>query len=329
MHRSIIVLAVGFTGCGSPEPEGEGPPEILQVLARERGADGELVPRLAHGDHDDVGDDDDREVGAAVADGGQRIRVVFDELLRGNHLEEIPCADGTWTRVPVGMDFDDVARCAGADLGRCEGLCLDHGGIRDDNGDGAFDDTRLIAGAVTVTCDGEAVELDVQRSFYQPSGNQVMSSAGIESLGPAVVLAPADGLPPGSTCGIGFDASVVDKQGEPVGDTGEVGFTVEPFLVAASRPADGAADVEPTDPGSPDATIVLDLNARLDPASAAAITLTAAGTPVAIEPVVDGAAVTITVPGGFAAATEHALALDGLTDVYGDVLAASITWSTR
>jgi hypothetical protein len=123
MRESIIAAAVLFTACGgSPEPEGAGPPEILQVLARERveGEEGiELAPRLVAGDHEDIGEEDDREVTEAVAWDGQRIRVVFDELLRGNHLEEIPCADGSWVEVPVGTDFDDVARCAGPDLSRC------------------------------------------------------------------------------------------------------------------------------------------------------------------------------------------------------------------
>src|SRR5688572_25481228 len=120
MRRSIIPVAVLLVGCGGgPEVQGEGPPEVLQVLARERveGDEGVvLAARLAYGDHESVGEEDDRDVTEAVAWDGQRIRVVFDELLRGNFLEEIPCADGSWAQVPVGMTFDDVARCAGADL---------------------------------------------------------------------------------------------------------------------------------------------------------------------------------------------------------------------
>jgi hypothetical protein len=323
MHRSIIPGAVLIAGCGGgAEPVGEGPPEILQVLARERveGDEGiELAPRLVHGDHEDIGEEDDRAVTEAVAWDGQRIRIVFDELLRGNHLEEIPCADGSWARVPVGMDFDDVARCAGADLSRCEGLCLDQGGILDENGDGGFDDTRLIADAVVLTCDGEVVPLDVQKSYYQPSGNQQMSSAGVESLGPAVVIAPAAGMPPGSTCGIGFADSVVDKQDEGVGDTADIGFTVEAFQVAASELPE------------------IVLNAELDPATLpGAVTVTADGVEVDDPTVLIGdhtGTLVIAVPGDFQSGSEYVVTLrggaSGVKDIHGDELAAdtTITWS--
>jgi hypothetical protein len=315
-------------GCGGAEPDGAGPPEILQVLVRERGAEG-LEARLAYGDHEDIGEEDDREVTDAVAGEGQRIRVVFDQLLRGNFLEEVACADGSWAEVPVGMDFDDVARCAGADLSRCGGLCLDHGGILDDNGDGAFDDTRLIEGAVVLTCGGAAVPLDLQRSYYQPSGTQRISagSAGTDALGPAVVLVAAGGLPPGTTCGLGFSDRVVDRQDQPVGDTGDIGFGVEPFRVAASEPPDGAVDVEAGE------TIAIHLNATLDAGSVAGrVALSAGGAPVAVTAEVDGASIVVTVPGGLAAATEHVVTLSvGIADVFGDVLAAdtTITWSTR
>jgi hypothetical protein len=317
MPRSIIPLAVVCAGCGAGEPEGAGPPEVLQVLVKERiaGEEGvELASRLAYGDHDDVGEEDDRAVTEAVAWEGQRIRVVFDELLRGNFLEEIPCADGSWTQVPVGTTFDELGE-----------LCPDAGGILDTNGDGGFDDTRLIAGAVVLTCDGEEVPLDVQKSYYQPSGNQVMSSVGVDSLGPAVVIAPGAGMPPGATCGIDFAGSVVDKQDEPVGDTGDIGFTVEPFQVVGSEPADGATDV------AVDTAIAIHLNAALVEATVAA-RLRGGDDDVETTAVVEGGSVVVTVPGGLAAATTYTLTLvAGVEDVHGDALAAdtTITWSTR
>ena len=323
MRRSIIPWAVLITGCGGGSgPAGEGPPEILQVLARERvaGDEGiELAPRLVHGDHEDIGEDDDREVTEAVAWDGQRIRVVFDELLRGNHLEEIPCADGSWTQVPVGTDFDDVARCAGADLSRCEALCRDQGGILDENGDGNFDDTRLIADAVVLTCDGEVIPLDVQKSYYQPSGNQQMSSAGVESLGPAVVIAPGAGMPPGSTCGFAFAGSVVDKQDEGVGSTADITFTVEPFQVVGGEWPE------------------IMLNAELDAATLpGAVRMTADGVEVD-DPIVElgehGGTLIVGVADGFVSGTEYVVTLlggaPGLADIHGDTLAAdaTITWS--
>jgi hypothetical protein len=343
MWRSNAVIVAALAGCtGATSSDGlepAGPPEILQVLVRER-ADGELVNRLAHGDHPDIGDEDDREVSAAVARDGQRIRVVFDELLRGNFLEEVPCADGSWSRVPVGADFDDVAACAGADLSRCRGICIGPDGpigILDENGDGAFDDTRLIEGAATITCDGEPVVVDPQRSYYQPSGSQRLDtgSVGTDSLGPAVVIAPASGMRPGATCTIGFAAEVVDKQGERVGDTGDISFQVEPFVVHQSQPADGAEDVELTDPDSSDAVIAILLNAALDPGELAGrIAITAGGVDLDdLETMVspdDDATVLIPIAGGFAPATTYAVAISGVLDIYGDVVPdTTITFTTR
>src|SRR5215207_4470943 len=135
MRRSIIAMLLFGGGCSVPgDPlESDGPPRILQVLARERVAvtddEGheriELQARLAFGDHPDIDvEHDDRVVSAAVARDGQRIRIVVDELLRGSSLEEIACADGSWSRVPLGTDIDAIARCAGADLSRCDAVCI-------------------------------------------------------------------------------------------------------------------------------------------------------------------------------------------------------------
>src|ERR1700752_4915250 len=109
MRRSIIAMLIFCSGCnGAPgDPlESDGPPRILQVLARERVAvtddEGhehvELQARLAFGDHPDIDvEHDDRVVGEAVARDGQRMRIVVDELLRGGSLEEVACADGSWS----------------------------------------------------------------------------------------------------------------------------------------------------------------------------------------------------------------------------------------
>ncbi len=367
MRRSIMAVLISGSGCGGGGPvdplNTDGPPRILQVLARERVVvtddEGhqhvELHARLAFGDHPDLDPEvDDREVGAAVARDGQRLRVVVDELLRGNHLEEIPCADGTWGRVPVGTDFDDIARCAGTDLSRCESVCLGAAGpigILDANGDGAIDDTRLIDGAVILTCDGVVVPLDAQRSYYQPAGSQLIAggSVGTDSLGPAIAITPAAGMRPGARCTIGFAATVVDKQGVAIcapadagctpGDTSAIGFGVEAFTLAASEPADGATEVALTGHDSTDATITLLLNAELAADSVSqAIRVTAGGEAVEeLAPVMaedDGATVTITVPGGFRAGTEYAVTISGgatgIKDRYDDTLAQdhTIRWTT-
>jgi hypothetical protein len=350
MRWSIVWLSI-LVGCSgeSSSEGGAGPPEVLQVLVRERGDEG-VVARLAYGDHDDIDvEGDDRVVDAAVARDGQRIRVVVDELLRGESLEEVACADGTWSRVPPDVTFDDVARCAGADLSGCEGICIGPDGpigILDGNGDGAFDDTRLIDGVVTLRCDGEVVPLDPERSYYQPSGSQRLSagSVGTDSLGPAVVLAPAAGMKPGAQCGIDLADTVVDKEGEAVcagrgcsgGDTSAIGFTVEPFTLAWSEPAAGAADVPLTADGSEDAVITLRLNATLDATTVAgAIAITADGSSVeGATPLMaddDDATIVITVPGGFHAATTYRLTVaGGLADVWADTLGDDLTieWET-
>jgi hypothetical protein len=344
MYRSILyaVAVVPMVGCDDAAGP-DGPPEILQVFARERvDVDGviELHARLAYGDHPDIDRElDDREVGAAVARDGQRLRVVFDRLLRGNALEEVACADGSWTRVPVGTDYEDVAACAGPDLSRCEGLCLDAGGILDENGDGAFDDTRLIDGAVTLSCDGAVVPLDPERSFYQPSGTQQLSagSVGTDSLGPAVVLVPAGGMAPRSRCNIAFSDQVVDKQDRPVGDTSAIDFAIEAFQLVASDPADGAADVALTAEGSEDAVIAIQLNAALDPETVRhAVRIDAGASPLDdVEAEVspdDDATILVTLPGGFEAATTYVVTVAGdVEDVHGDRLDAetTITWITR
>jgi hypothetical protein len=332
------IIFVGLAGCGtqhaSSELQPEGPPDILQVFAKER-VDGELAARLAYGDHPDIDTEvDDREVTAAVARDGQRLRVVFDELLRGNDLEEVACADGSWSRVPPGSDFDDVARCAGADLSRCEGICIGADGpvgILDENGDGAFDDTRLIDGVVVLTCDDAAVPLDVQRSYYQPSGSQLLStgSVGTDSLGPAVVITAAEGMRPSSHCGLTFDDSIQDRQGEHV-PAADIGFDVEPFVVASSEPPDGTLDV------ALDTVVSVQANATLDPATVAGnFHLQAGGTDVEDATFAvsadDDATVVVTVPGGLVAGTEYVITVSvGLSDVFADALAAdhTITFST-
>src|SRR5690349_6896457 len=107
MWRSIIAIVVAgacSAGCDSSSSSDglnpSGPPEVLQVFARER-AGADLVAHLAFGDHPDIPTSaDDRKVTDAVARDGQRIRVVVDELLRPNRLEEVACADGSWSKVP-------------------------------------------------------------------------------------------------------------------------------------------------------------------------------------------------------------------------------------
>ncbi|MEM9491509.1 MAG: hypothetical protein AAGC55_20360, partial [Myxococcota bacterium] len=132
-HRSrcspsrVAVWALGLLACdgsgAASDLQPEGPPQIIQVFAVERSVSidpgtgqemAQSASALAYGSHPDIERDPAVEpVTSAVAGPQQRLRVVIDELLRGNGLEEIACADGSYSRVPLGTDPDDIADCSG------------------------------------------------------------------------------------------------------------------------------------------------------------------------------------------------------------------------
>ncbi len=341
-----------------------GPPMVRQVFAQEKltSNSGNTALRfgLAFGDHPDVpapdedaAEGDDRVVSNAVAyRDGARFRVVFDEILVGNYIEEIECADGSFSRVPIGTDPDDIARCAGPDLSSCEAVCIGPGGpigIVDQNEDGAVDPggLRMIDYgdgelAASVVCDGQRIPLlgqvgeDAKRSFYNPSGNQqIPSDTGVDGLGPAMVLFAQFGLRTGSTCTIQFRPEVVDKDGNRIcappggdvredcpgdGDTEAIQFQVEPLALDAydlgSENAEG--DIEPGT--GTDQTILLEFVTDVDPESLGAITLATGGADVPIEAVVGsmGFNVVVTVPAGYLPESEYTLTIGtGVTDPFG------------
>jgi len=120
---SFVLVAATATACGeNPSATNlvpEGPPKVRQVFMAERVTDDGGVTRvlqsIAFGDHPDfykVNEIDDREVINATVASTQRIRVVMDELLLGNYLEQIQCRDGTYQSVPEGATPDDIAACA-------------------------------------------------------------------------------------------------------------------------------------------------------------------------------------------------------------------------
>lgn len=232
---------------GSTELNPAGPPMIRQVMLVERYTNtaGErlLRPVIAFGTHPDADGNQQHAVSNAVVV-NQRVRIVLDELLVGNYLEEIECNERVdedeFSRVPVGATPDDIARCAVASdlLPRsCKGakaVCLRASdgvpvGVRDevDAGnrpykDGIADNTRMIEGAVGLRCEaaGNPIHVPTQLalSYWQPSGNQQRPIVddgldGLLSLGPAVVLVSRGDLPTGATCSVEFAPSVVDKSG--------------------------------------------------------------------------------------------------------------------
>jgi hypothetical protein len=356
-------LAVACSDKESPtELNPEGPPMVRQVFVQERVPSGETSRvkfQLAFGDHPDIPlpdedpvNGDDRVVSNAVARDSAKLRVVFDELLVGNYLEEIACDDGSWSVVPIGTDPDDIKDCSGPDLSRCVAVCIGPSGpvgILDGNGDGAVDDTRMrdYGGgelAVSLVCGGQPMPLDPEASFYNPSGNQLLPAVGlpeaINGLGPALVLMPANGMKTGAECTISFRDEVVDKDGERVcapadgdieagctpGDTSLVTFNVEPlgFSETGPEPADGDIDIDPA------ALLSLPFNAAIDPATLDAITLADdMGDPVTIEvtqAAENAAQVYVSVTGGMQPDTTYTLTIGtGLTDIYGGALPEPIT----
>ena len=177
---------------------------------------------------------------------GQHLRIVLDEILLGNALEEISCRanvsvdDGAFDKVPIGSTPDDIAKCSVAQdvlksscngahavcLCQLDGGCLvgtdmvakdEPGGVLDVNQDGAADQHRFIPSSVLMTCGSMKVPADPAKSYWYPSGDQQPPAmGGIEAIGPAIVYYPQGGMPTNQTCSLSFDASVVDKSGNQI-----------------------------------------------------------------------------------------------------------------
>jgi hypothetical protein len=308
----------------------EGPPMVRQVRMREMFQDAagnvneRLSPVFAFGTHPQVTTEEEAHPVTSAKAVGNKLRVIVDELLVGNYIEQIACRapidDDQYDNVPVGATPDDIARCSVAkdalpkscsstskysvclcqlDIGCGEGIAKGAPvGVLDVNQDGAADDTRMIPGAAGIKCGTIDVAMDLNQSYWNPSGDQnVPAMGGFDALGPAIVLVP--GQPPGSpmgtpqvlptntTCGLVFAPAVVDKQGNAVctpdngdvtkdcspGDMSKFSFKVEALGVKQSNVQDGEMGVSRT--GSIDIT----LTAPPDPASlAAGVTVTQGGT---------------------------------------------------
>ena len=286
--RLIIAALATFTVAGCSEFESrtdlnaEGPPMVRQVRMWEKFTDMSGIERgrrvFAFGVHEQAEDDElaiNRPTGTVTAADAMAptrgipqmpdspssasifgFRVIMDELLVGNHLEEIACrgnVDGDFlARVPVGATPEDIARCSVPDdvlPERCDpsnrkSVCicqLDAGcsvgtkiiakgapvGVADIDQDGAADETRMIQGSVRIQCGPNRtinVPLNLDFSYWNPSGDQnVPAFGGFDALGPALVLTPDGPLPTNVECGLVFaDGSdpnlpaVVDKQGQKV-----------------------------------------------------------------------------------------------------------------
>lgn len=369
---ATLATVVASAGCTEYESETdlnpEGPPMVRQVRMLETFLPSPTSTNtserrvFAFGSHPQATDADAHEVRSATAT-GNGFRVIMDELLVGNNIEEVACRGPVdadqFARVPLGATPDDIARCSAAQdiLPRtCAGefslcICENDGGctvgletiakgapvgVLDINQDGAADETRMIDGAVTVNCGAITVPMDLDASYWNPSGNQqVPAMGGFEALGPALVLLPQRGLPTNIECQLNFSAEVVDKQGlNPctpaggdvtggctAGDTSGFKFKVEPMSFE-SEPRNMATGVSRTEP------VVVVANTQLDLTSITAANITvetvpAGGTVPTYTLAVVMKNITITFATPLAVSTMYRVTLTtGVKDTFGQPLPA-------
>lgn len=268
-YRTQGALAVGLgilaTGCLS-EPElktnlrPEGPPEVLAVLAVDpvvtggEGAafckyDGDTLdekgPGLVQGTQICPTLAEDFEA-AALFPLGWDIRIVFDELLNGDVIEELDC------------DLDDDGNPDEPFI--CEGH---------------INNTR----PVTLTCGGTNVPYD---GYYYPNGNKESFPVGpaiYVTPDPAALT-----FATGTECTVSINDNVVDKQGETVASGADsFNIQIQDLAVFSTDPADAAA-VDDRGVIAPDGVVAFTFNADLDPTSVDATDVTvldANGAPVA------------------------------------------------
>jgi hypothetical protein len=396
----LSLAAASIAGCEVPPTttglNPEGPPQLRQVFMSELTDTGGGVFRrtdgvLAFGWHPDVPNmregevsDKTHPVTAATAE-NNKLRVVFDELLIGNYLEEIQCRDRpdlgiarSWSRVPEGTTPTDIANCAVSDdllPEFCKGphaTCLMADGTpigvkdKDDNNvsDGAPDDTRLICGnpdpaaasnkclggtPVRLRCGTIEVPLDFQLSYWQPSGNQLVPARQTpeNSLGPAIIVAPVNGLlPPSTTCHLEFNDDVTDKDynrvcastagvdPQPADESDDIGdcdagdlsafsFTVESLRFDSSGPSRGAVGVPTTR-----RSFFIDVTAPIDPTSATAantVFMEGAGTRTDFTVSATGKRITFALNAGapnLLPNTMYTITITGLRDSFGGAITA-------
>jgi hypothetical protein len=346
-------------------------------------ATGVLTPRLtpvfAFGTHPQVESDDEAHPVTSATTQDNEMRIIMDELLIGNNLEEIKCRgvvdEDQFDTVALGTTPDDIARCAvSRDVlpTSCPGtfthavcICkLDAGcgeaakgepvGVLDINQDGAADDTRFQAGALGIQCGSIAVPIDLDASYWNPSGDQnVPALGGFDALGPAIVLqagvpagAPtgvASVLPTNTTCKLTVDPSVVDKQGNqlcapPDGDITKActpgnldafSFKVSALTVDNTAFDDGATAISRTD------NVVLKFSAPVTPSTLSGITVTqgaAAYTQFTVTALnATDIRLTWTAAGGLNANQQYTISVAAtITDLYGQAMPmpASYTFTT-
>jgi hypothetical protein len=161
---------------------------------------------------------DDLQVTEAFADDSQQLRIIFDELLNGETVEQFVCACADDCPNMIEASLDPTACDDNPDT-----QVNEQGQFLDTNADGLPDLAQSLAGIVTITCnDADANPIPVYTAaagdgFYNPSGNQdVPVATGLAGLGPAVVMNVTTGLRTDSDCKVALGADVKDKDGQVV-----------------------------------------------------------------------------------------------------------------
>jgi len=298
----------------------EGPPMLRQVRLNHRVFDAVdptiSFPRrvFAFGTHELANPDEIQPGVTSAIAVNNGLRLIIDEILVGNNLEEIACRaavdDDAFATVPLGATPDDIARCSVADdvlPSTCTGstaVCMcnnDAGcargvllvgkgepvGVLDINQDGATDDTRMMPGAIGLRCGTIDVPIDLDNSYWNPSGDQNKpAQGGFDALGPAIVLSPDGPMPTNLSCNLVFANNIVDKQGLHIcapangdvkagcadGDLSAFTFKVEPLVLDSSSWENNDIGINRTDPA------LFSTTAPLDPLNIQGVTVTENGT---------------------------------------------------
>jgi hypothetical protein len=378
LYRFAMILIALFAGAACTDLDSatnlnpEGPPMIRQVRLRDISMDasGNQVTRLVFGfgTHPQATSSDYPALGAnsmvTAAAMNNKFRVIIDELLVGNYLEEVACRaevdDDAYDRVPVGATPEDIARCSvGKDVlpSSCAGdsefavcICRNVGGcgdvpfggpvgVLDVNQDGAADDTRMIRGAAGIRCGTIDVLIDLNLSYWNPSGDQNKPAmGGFDALGPAVVIVPDGALPTNQRCQLVFSPEVVDKQNIQIcappegditktctpGDTSAFEFLTQALTLFNQSFEDGDTGVDRNAP------VILVATAPIAAGTLGAITVTQNGQPFTGFNVALPQPTTIRVnwTAPLAANTTYVITIaTTLTDLYGQPLVTPITYT--
>lgn len=221
---------------------------------------------------------------------GQTIRIIVDELLRGQTIEQFRCAcsaneagdGGCPNGIVAALDPTFCDNDPATDIN-------ENGRFADQNQDRVPDDTLLLPGIVQVDCDNATMPWvnGINEGWYNPSGSQqvpINTNTGNPewtAIGPAVVLQP-EALPTGSTCTLHFnDMAMVqtpageqavlasrDKEGNVIPAPDGFTFTTEIMKLTAVQPANNASNV------APDVSPTVTFNAPIAAASVTGVTLT-------------------------------------------------------